>query len=302
MSKSQSSLRQDTVQTAMLLMVSAMLILPSIDAIAKWLADSISAGQITWSRFVFQSLFLLPFALQVRRHWTRRSLLWNAVRGVLLALTTVLFFVAIKHLPLADAIAIFFVEPLILTLLSATVLKETVGWRRLSAVFAGMAGAVLIIRPSFDDVGWISMLPLAAALCFATYLLITRRIARDEEPINMQFFVGVFGAGVMSLALVLGQQTHWSALDPVWPSPFQWMLLVVLGLIATVGHLLVVHAFQRAPATVLAPFQFLEIVGATLLGFVIFGDFPRPTTWLGIAIIVGSGLYVFRRERVLGLT
>ncbi|MCH9671568.1 MAG: EamA family transporter [Gammaproteobacteria bacterium] len=285
----------------MLLMIIAMLIVPGIDGIAKWVSDSLSAGQVTWSRFVFQSLCLLPLALARRHLWARSSLRWNAVRGLLLALTTGLFFFAIKFLPLADAIAIFFVEPLMLTLLSAVLLKESVGWRRYGAVVVGMVGALLIIRPSFAEVGWVAVLPLGAAGCFSLYLLITRRIAGEEDPVNMQFFVGVFGAAFMTGVLALGSVTGWAATTLTSPTPFEWTLLLGLGVIATGGHLLIVYAFQRAPASLLAPFQFVEIVGATLLGFVLFDEFPDAVTCLGIAIIVSSGLYVFHRERVLGL-
>jgi drug/metabolite transporter (DMT)-like permease len=115
----------------------------------------------------------------------------------------------------------------------------------------------------------------------------------------MQFYAGVFGGIVMSVALAAGEVANISVLSFVWPDRWQWMLLAGLGVIATSGHLLVVHAFRRAPAGLLAPFQYVEIIGATFLGLVFFGDFPDATTWVGVAIIVSSGMYVFHREATL---
>ncbi|NIM73413.1 MAG: EamA family transporter [Gammaproteobacteria bacterium] len=283
----------------MALMLVAMLVLPGIDAIAKWLSDAISAGQVAWSRFFFQTLLMLPLFLRTRGTILTRALPLHALRGALIALATLLFFSALKYLPLADAISIFFVEPLILTLLSALFLGEAVGWRRLSAVAVGFVGALIVIRPGFGVLGLPALLPLGTALSFAVYLILTRKLAQHEYPERMQFYAGLFGALVMTLALAAGDAADIAALSFVWPDLWQWCLLAGLGIIATAGHLLVVHAFRRAPAGLLAPFQYVEIVGATILGLVFFGDFPDALTWLGVAIIVGSGLYVFHREAAL---
>lgn len=283
----------------MALMLVAMLVLPGIDAIAKWLSDAISAGQVAWSRFFFQTLLMLPLFLRTRGTIFTRALPLHALRGALIALATLLFFSALKYLPLADAISIFFVEPLILTLLSALFLGEAVGWRRLSAVAVGFVGALIVIRPGFGVLGLPALLPLGTALSFAVYLILTRKLAQHEYPERMQFYAGLFGALVMTLALAAGGAADIAVLSFVWPDLSQWCLLAGLGVIATAGHLLVVHAFRRAPAGLLAPFQYVEIVGATILGLVFFGDFPDALTWLGVAIIVGSGLYVFHREAAL---
>ena len=283
----------------MSLMLVAMLVLPGIDAIAKWLSDSISAGQIAWSRFLFQTILMLPLFLHTRGVIWTRALPLHALRGALIALTTLLFFSALRHLPLADAISIFFVEPLILTLLSAMFLGEPVGRRRLTAVAVGFAGALIVIRPSFAALGTPALLPLGAALSFAVYLMLTRKLAQHEQPERMQFYAGVFGGLAMTVALALGSVADVAALSFRWPDREQWLLLAGLGVIATGGHLLVVHAFQRAPAGLLAPFQYVEIVGATILGLVFFDDFPDATTWIGVAIIVGAGMYVFHREATI---
>ena len=291
------------VEFGILLMVLGMLLIPGIDAIAKFLSDSVPPGQVAWSRFLFQSLYLLPFVLlggglRPGRD-SGRDLGWQALRGMLIALATLFFFWGLKYLPLADAISIFFVEPLILTLLAAVILKEPVGWRRLGAVALGFVGALIVIRPSFQVFGWPAVLPLCAAGCFAFYLLLTRRLVRSGDAIAMQFLSGIFGGLTLSLALGIGAAGSIAVIDPVWPTVSEWALMALLGLIATSGHMFVVHAFRRASPSILAPFQYLEIITATLLGLLVFGDFPEPLTWLGVAIIIASGLYVFQRERTL---
>ncbi len=283
----------------MMLMLVAMLILPGIDAIAKWLSGAISPGQVAWSRFFFQTLLMLPLFVRTPGRIFTRTLPLHALRGALIALATLLFFAALKYLPLADAISIFFVEPLLLTLLCALFLGETIGWRRLTAVAVGFLGALIIIRPNFGALGLPALLPLGTALSFAVYLILTRKLARHEYPERMQFYAGVFGALVMTLALAAGGAGDIAVLSFVWPDALQWLLLAGLGIIATTGHLLVVHAFRRAPAGLLAPFQYVEIVGATILGVIFFDDFPDAMTWLGVTIIVASGMYVFHRERIV---
>ena len=142
-------------------------------------------------------------------------------------------------------------------------------------------------------------MPLGTALCFAIYILITRRVSQREDPATMQFYAGMSGWFLMSIALLVGDWLAVDALTIIWPTTSQWGMLAFLGLIATVAHLLVVHAFKRAPVAVLAPFQYIEIISATILGLVFFSDFPDALTWLGVAIIVSSGMYVFYRERKL---
>ena len=286
-------------QRAIAIMVPAMFMLPCIDAIAKSLSDSVPAGQVSWARFAFQTLAMLPFVLHGGgMRWPRHFWL-QALRGCAIAMTTLIFFAALRFLPLADAIAIFFVEPLLLTLFSAVFLAESVGWRRMGAVLAGLIGAMIVVRPSFATFGLSALLPLAAATSFALYLLLTRWLSQREETAHMQFYAGVSGCAVLSLALLVGQSSNIDVLDPVAPTLVQWGWLAALGAIATCGHWLVVMAFKRAQAVVLAPLQYLEILSATLLGWVFFDDFPDPVAWFGIAIIISSGLYVAHREQVV---
>ena len=280
----------------MWMMIIAMLLLPGIDAIAKWLAGSISPGQISWSRFFFQLVLLTPFIFRTKGPWLTASLYLHAMRGGLIAAATVLFFTGLIYLPIAEAISIFFIEPMLVTLLSVVVLRERIGIRRLSAIAIGFCGAIIIIRPTFSEVDWAVMYPVGAALCFSFYILLTRKLVRYEEPIRLQFFAGVFGCLVMSIALLAGTYSQFDMLTAVYPTTDQWLLLGGLGLIATVGHLLIVYAFRHAPVGVLAPFQYVEIIGATVYGLLLFNDFPNLLTWVGILIITGSGVYIFYRE------
>ncbi|MGI9405814.1 MAG: DMT family transporter, partial [Hyphomicrobiaceae bacterium] len=291
--------RRGNVEKGMLIMAFAMLWLPLIDTFAKLLSDTVQAGQVSWSRFFFQTVLLAPLALMRVRSWQLSQMPVHAARGALIAIATLFFFAALKVLPLADAISIFFIEPLILTLLSVTILGETIGWRRFVAIVAGFAGALIVIQPSYDVFGVRALLPLGTALSFALYLMLTRRVAQREDPITIQFMAGVFGLIIMTAALFAGAAFDIPVITPVWPTQYEWMLLAGVGVVATSGHLLVVHAFKRAEAGILAPFQYLEIIPSVILGLVIFGDFPNVLTWCGIAIIVASGYYVFHRERTI---
>ena len=286
---------------SMALMVFAMLILPGMDAIAKWLADAVSTGQVTFSRFFFQTIFMLPLLYWTRGQWLTKNLFFHALRGILIALATLFFFRGLIYLPIADAIAIFFIEPLVVTVLSVVLLGERVGWRRLLAILVGFAGAVIVIRPSFASAGWPVLFPVAAALCFSFYILLTRWVSAIENPIRMQFFAGMFGMAFVSIVLLVGTLSEIDALQVSWPTLNHFLLLGLLGLLGTVAHLIVVYAYTCSPVSVLAPFQYVEIIGATILGWLFFQDFPDAITWVGILLIVGSGFYVFRRESMLGV-
>lgn len=279
-----------------------MLIIPLMDAVAKWLAvrEGISPGQITLARFATQVLLALPFAIAavgVAGLWPKRPLL-NLVRGAILAVSSLLFFLSVKYMPLADAIAVFFVEPLILTLLSVVFLHETVGWRRISAVLVGFAGALIVIQPSFALLGAVSLLPLGTATLFACYLVLNRAAGTEDDAMVMQVTAGFGGSLVIVAAIGAGTAAGVENMSFSFDyPPAIWGLLLLMGAFGMVGHHLILLGFRMAPASLLAPFQYLEIVSAATAGFLLFGDFPSPSKWIGIVMIVGAGLYVFWREQ-----
>ena len=299
---------QPNIVLGMVLMCTAMLAAPAMDIIAKYLGTvgEVAPGVVTFGRFVVQAVIL--FALMVILVATsRRKRIWpkniavNLLRGAMMGMAAFLFFTAVTFMPVADAIAIFFVEPFILTIFSALLLGETVGWRRRIAVLVGFGGALLIIQPSFQELGAVALLPVVTAFIFALYLILTRKYAGQDDPFSMQLTAGVGGALMMFIALLVGGNIL--GIDPLvatWPqTSFTWSLVVLLGLLGTGAHLLIVFAFARAPASILAPFQYIEIVSGTILGYVVFRDFPDLIKWVGILIIIGSGIYIFWREAMI---
>lgn len=294
---------KDQTIRGMALMSACMLVLPVMDAIAKYMAvfEGMAPAQITFYRFFFQLAATLPLlmfsagkdAFRAKRPYA------NLLRGVLHGAASLLFFASVKYMPLADVFAIYFVEPFILTALSALFLGEKVGWRRWLAIVIGFGGAMVVIQPSYEVFGLTALMPVACAFLFALYMFLNRAIGESDPPLTMQTVSGLGGALFMGVAILAGH--GYGAADFTPSLPTSWLgllLLVILGTISGYAHLLVVRAFRMAPLSVLAPFQYFEIISATLLGFLLFSDFPSISKWLGIAIIVASGLFILWRERV----
>ncbi|SCB39246.1 Threonine/homoserine efflux transporter RhtA [Rhizobium hainanense] len=284
-------------------MASAMILLPTMDAIAKYMAsfEGMSPGQVTFYRFFFQLVCMLPMlatmagrsAFSAKRPWM------NLLRGALHGAASLLFFAAVKYMPLADVFAIYFVEPFMLTALSALFLGDKVGWRRWLAIVIGFVGAMIVIQPSFEIFGLKALLPVACAFLFALYLFMNRAVGEADSPMTMQVMAGVGGTLFMSVTLLAGASAGIADFEPSLPaSALGLVLLLILGSISGYAHMLVVRAFRLAPLSLLAPFQYFEIISATVLGYAIFGDFPNLSKWIGIAIIVSSGLFIIWRERV----
>jgi len=275
-----------------------MVLLPGQDIIAKYVSDTVSAGALSWARFLLQSLFMLPFILyfQGARGLVPNRLWPNVLRGALIATSSTLFFAAIAVMPVADAIAIFFIEPFILTILSAVVDKEHVGWRRRIAVTTGFIGVLIVVQPSWAVFGPISIVPALGGAIFAVYVILNRRLTAYDTPATMQFTAGLSALLVMTICLAGGSAFDLPGLEPtaVGAREVGWLLL--MGVFGTTGHLLFVQASRLAPSSLIAPMQYVEIVCAAILGYLVFGDFPTLVKWIGIAIIVGSGAYVFWRE------
>ena len=273
---------------------------PGIDVFAKLVPNSIPVGQVTAGRFIVQSALLLPIAifLGVLHRPDMREIGLHLARASLIMIATGLFFTALRAMPIADAIAIFFVEPFFLTLLGAWILKEQIGVRRIVACFVGFGGAMLVIQPSFAEIGPVAFLPLGTAATFAVYMVLTRQMAQRMHPVTMQSYTAIAAVVIALPILWLANGTSIPSLDPAWPSQFALWMMLGVGVMATIAHLLIAFALSQAPASTLAPLQYLEIVAATVLGYLVFADVPGRLTLLGVTIIVGAGLYVLNRERL----
>ena len=246
---------------------------PVHDALAKLVGDTVSLALLVAVRYGMQALVLVPFCLLTGRPLglSPRLLRLTALRTLLHVAALGTFFAALRYLPLADAVAIVFVMPFILLLLGRFVLGEEVGPHRLAACAVGFVGTLMVIQPSFAAVGAPALLPLAVAVLFSLFMLVTRRIAHDADPMTLQAASGVMAAAVL-LPL--------AALAPAAPATVtgaDWLILLVMGVLGTVAHLLMTWSLRFAPSATLAPMQYLEIPFATLLGWLVFGDLPeRP--------------------------
>lgn len=281
------------------LMVVAMLIAPCIDLFSKLATTHASPTAITAARFLFQAIFMLPFVV-MNGTWRQLSLRnsgYHAIRAGIITLSMICFVATLAVMQIADAVAIFFVEPIILTVLASIFLKETIGWRRYTACAIGFLGAMIVIRPSFEEVGLVAILPVVTAFCVAVFALMTRALSQREDPWAMQFQMSLWGLPICGLLLAFGHSTDIAFLQPALPDAMTLIWMAGVGLAAALSGILAVYAYRVAPASVLAPLQYLEIVSATLLGWLVFGDLPDAVKWLGISIIIGSGLYIVWRER-----
>ena len=286
----------DTPRAGLLLAVVAFLIAPGMDVFAK-LTQTLSPGMIMTGRFAVVSVFLLPLMMWAGQMIRPRAGHWAA--GVFLGFALLCFNTALTVMPIANAIAIFFVEPLILTLLSALLLGERIGWRRISAVCVGLVGAMIVIRPNFEEYGTTALLPLGTAVFFACYMLVTRVMTQAGDRLALQFWTGISAMLVMLGASVIWSGLEMPGLELSWPDRGELLLFAGMGVVAVITHQMIANALARAEAGVVAPIQYLEIVSAVLFGWWIFGDLPDLLTWIGGAIIIASGVYVFHRERQL---
>lgn len=276
------------------LMLGAMAVLPGIDVIAKQLGrEGLPILQIVWARLALGAVLALPMAWRT----AGRSALWpdrpgyHALRAAFLAAATFSFFYSLRFLPIASALSIFFVQPLIVTILSALILRERVGPRRWGAVAAGFVGTLIIIRPGAVEMNPGSLLALAAGALLACYFVLTRAIAGRAPAVVTTFQTNLIGGALLTLAVPF-----------VWhdPSAAQWGKLVALAAIATFGHLMIVRAYDHAEASLLAPLAYTEMITSVAMGWMFFRDFPDAWTFAGVAILIACALYISMRERAAG--
>jgi drug/metabolite transporter (DMT)-like permease len=291
---------QDRILPGVALMIAFCIVAPMLDVFAKLAAATVPVGQITAARFVGQGILMLPVVLLMRLPWgvDRRMAALIALRAAMLMLSTYSFVAAIRLMPIADALAIAFVEPFILLFLGRFLFGDEVGPRRIAASCMGFAGALLVIQPSLAVFGPVALFPLGTAFSFAFYMLVTRQLAARLHPVTMQLHTSIAGAAICLPLLWAFQGSGIASLDPVTPQGMDWVWLAGVGFWAAVSHIFMTYALKFAPSATLAPLHYLEIVAAVTLGYLVFGDFPNPMTWAGIAVIVASGLYIIHRERI----
>tara|TARA_B110000908_G_scaffold162382_1_gene207771 strand:- start:2515 stop:3432 length:918 start_codon:yes stop_codon:yes gene_type:complete len=290
---------QDKPLLGIALMLGFCILAPMGDAVAKILGQSVPLGQLLLVRFAIQAIILIPFVWATKRTWRMqgRVLKLTIIRTILHIIGIGMMFTALQYLPLADAVAIAFVMPFIMLLLGKYVLGEEVGSRRLIACIVGFIGTLLVVQPSFAEVGWPALLPLGVAVNFSFFMLITRQIAKQTDPISLQAVSGVMAVGIMLPLLVITSGMGIDALTLIAPNGFEWGMLSAIGILGTLAHLLMTWSLRFAPSATLAPMQYLEIPIATIIGFLVFMDLPNGLAAVGIAITIGAGVYIILRER-----
>ncbi|MCO4840746.1 MAG: DMT family transporter [Rhodobacteraceae bacterium] len=292
---------QDKPLLGILLMLGFCVVAPMGDAVAKILGQSIPLGQLLLVRFAVQAIILIPMVWASKLVWRMNGWVLKLafLRTVLHIFGIGAMFTALQYLPLADAVAIAFVMPFIMLLLGKYILGEDVGARRLIACIVGFIGTLLVVQPSFADVGWPALLPMVVAVNFSFFMLITRQIAKETNPIGLQAVSGVMAVGIMVPALAITARMGIDALTLIAPTGFEWSMLGAIGVLGTLAHLLMTWSLRYAPSATLAPMQYLEIPIATVIGFWVFKDLPNGLAAVGIAITIAAGVYIILRERAI---
>ena len=268
-------------------------ILPIMDGMAKHLMvnTNIHFLEVVWGRYFFMVLISLPltyFFFRNHLSWPKNINIQIA-RSIFLFLSTILFFYAISVISLAETLTLAFIAPITVTLLSALILKEKVGFRRWSAVVVGFIGALIIIRPGFNEIQLATLAGLGTGIAYAFYIITTRKLSSIDSPLLTLIFTGLLGAIIISIIVPF-----------VWITPTynQWLFMIGLATFGTLGHLLLILSLKFAEASKLAPLAYFEIVNNIIIGYYFFGDFPDKWIWVGLVIIVSSGIYISIRENI----
>ena len=270
----------------------AWVMLPIMDGFAKFLSSDLPVLQITWARYFFTVAFTLPimfFFFKKNLVWTDKPKL-QLIRGLILLTANVCFFYSISIISLAKALTLAFIAPLIVTAFSPIFLGEKVGFRRWSAVIIGFIGSMVVIRPGFVEINLASLAALGTGVMYGFYLIITRKLSSSDNPLLTLLLTGVVGAIIISFVMPF-----------VWIKPTlnQWSMMAAIGIFACVGHLFIILSLKYADASKLAPFSYFEIVTNIIIGYYFFSDFPDKWTFLGLFIIILSGIYISRRENIV---
>lgn len=262
-----------------------------IDGGAKWLVSAMPLLMVMWLRFVTQVVFTAALLLPVRglALVSTRHLRWHVLRGVMFMLMTGMNFWALQYLQLTVTTSIYFTVPILIALASARVLHERLDAGRWIAIIVGFCGVLVIVRPWSAEFHPAMGLAVANALLIAAFNMMTRRLAAYDPPETIQFLPAVVATvGLLPFAIAAWE----------WPQGWlEWTMACVLGLFGGLGHYLLAAAHRYAPSSVIAPFLYQQIVYMALFGYLVFGDVPEPGVWIGSAIVIASGLYLFARER-----
>ncbi|MEM8803366.1 MAG: DMT family transporter [Pseudomonadota bacterium] len=292
---------QDRPALGILLMLGFCVTAPLADALAKLLGERIDVAQLVAIRMAFQVILLAPIvfwaAIPVRM--PSRDFALTAIRAVLHMIGIGMMFLSLRYLPLADAVAIAFVMPFIMLVLGHVFLGEDVGARRIIACCVGFVGTLMVMQPSFAEVGWPALLPIGVAIDFAFFMLVTRQLAKSVDPVALQLVSGAIACALLLPLLAVFAHADVPGFALNWPANFTWTLVIAMGALGTAAHLLMTWALRFAPSATLAPMQYLEIPFAALLGWLIFSDFPNGLALLGIVVTICAGLYIIARERKL---
>lgn len=291
---------QDRILPGILLMLGFCIIAPLIDVASKLAAQAVPVGTVTLGRYVAQLLLMVPIVALLGHPWgmSRRALGLTFARAAVSVLSTYSFVAAVQHMPIADALAIAFVEPFVILFIGRFVMGEEVGPRRIGASVVGFIGALFVIQPSFAVFGAVALYPLGTAVGFALYILLTRALSRHMHPVPMNLHTAWAAIVILIPILALGGQFDLGQMRFELPEGIFWLWCFCVGLASTVSHMSMSYALKYAPSSTLAPLHYFEMLTATLFGYLVFGDFPNALTWVGIGIITASGLYIIHRERL----
>ena len=269
--------------------ISGWLLLPFMDGIAKYLSSEIHFVQIIWGRYFFMLLISVPLVfIFFRKEITFPKLISvQLFRSFFLFLSTVFFFYAISVISLVEALTLAFVSPIFVTILSIFFLKEKVGFHRWAAVIIGFFGVIIIIRPGFIEINFASFAAIGAGISYAFYMIYTRKLSFTDSAFVTLLFTGVVGCIFISLVVPF----FWTNLDLR-----QLLLLILLASIGTLGHFLIILSLRLGEASKLAPLGYFEISTNIFVGYVFFNDLPDIWIYLGLTLIVLSGIYIFVRE------
>jgi drug/metabolite transporter (DMT)-like permease len=282
------------------------------DTMIKSLSGSYPLHEITFIRGVISALVTLLVLMPLEGGFALRTPRWkfHLLRAVLVVLANMTFYLSLATLPLGDATAIYFFAPLVITALSALLLREHVGPRRWTAVLAGLVGVILVVRPGAETFQPASILPLISAACYGLLQVMTRMVGLKEKASTMSFymqFAFIVFSGAVGLAF--GDGSFSGSADPsvefllrgwIWPPAGDWLVLFAIGIIVSFAGYFLAQAYRTADAGLVAPFEYVAMPMSILFGVVVFGTWPAPVAWIGIALIAGSGLYVFFRETFQG--